>query len=117
MTLASLPDSTPTTAATVLEDERSPPQIGCFEERREAYIEAMVDELEGAVKRRSLVRVKLDIGSQEWRREGKDHQSEKDFETERWTLEDVEKWKVSSRAFPHSSWSLLTTSAPNHVDG
>lgn len=54
----------------------------------------MVDELEGAVKRRSLVRVKLDIGSQEWRREGKD--GEREFEEERWSVEEVEKWKVSS---------------------
>jgi len=94
MTLASLPSSTPTPVVAI--DERTPPQIGNFEERREAYVEAMVDELEGAVKRRSLVRVKLDIGSQEWRREGK-NAGEKEFEQERWSLEDVEKWKVSSR--------------------
>ena len=100
MTLASLPTSTPTPV--VVEDERTPPQIGNFEERRERYIEAMVDELEGAVKRRSLVRVKLDIGSQEWRREGK-NAGEKEFEKEKWSLEEVEKWKVSSREVYYAS--------------
>ncbi|GAA6059670.1 hypothetical protein JCM10212_000057 [Sporobolomyces blumeae] len=81
------------------------PKIGNFRTRREEYISALVDELEVAVKKRSLVRVKVDVGNQEWKKAtpesirgdeiSKGHQGsgDLDFQNERWSLEDVERWK------------------------
>ncbi|GAA5908104.1 hypothetical protein JCM5296_002228 [Sporobolomyces johnsonii] len=68
-----------------------PPQIGSFVDRREEYLEAVVDELEWAVKRRSLIRVKLDIGSQEWLVDGEPMAG-----TDRWAMSELEKWKIDS---------------------
>lgn len=67
------------------------PQIGNLDRYREPFVKSMVDELEFSVKRRSLVRVKLDIGSQEWRREGK---AEAATGRERWSIEEIETWRV-----------------------
>lgn len=54
----------------------------------------MIDELEASVKRRSLVRVKMDFGTQEWRRDGVKN-AEDEFVRDRWSIEEIEKWSVS----------------------
>lgn len=84
--------------STVEEVERGPPPIGNFDERRNEYAKALVDELEFAIRRRSLVRVKLDLGSQEWRRVGRSGGGggETELSKQRWGIEEIEKWRVSS---------------------
>ncbi|GAA5902161.1 uncharacterized protein JCM6883_001315 [Sporobolomyces salmoneus] len=82
------------------------PQIGDFGKHRKEFIKSMVDELEFAVKRRSLVRVKLDLGSQEWRREGGTGVMG-DFGKERWGIEEIENWRTDT--------STSSTSTPSPV--
>ncbi|GAA5995383.1 hypothetical protein JCM5350_006247 [Sporobolomyces pararoseus] len=71
------------------------PQIGDFDELRDDYIRTMVDELEASVKRRSLVRVKMDFGTQEWRRDGVKN-AEDEFVRDRWSIEEIEKWSTDN---------------------
>ncbi|GAA5918272.1 hypothetical protein JCM1841_002141 [Sporobolomyces salmonicolor] len=97
-----------------LEVEVHPPQIGSFVDRREEYLEAVVDELEWAVKRRSLIRVKLDVGSQEWFVDG-----ERTAGAKRWTMGEIEKWQVdsaSSASSPSVSPQFSTSLSRASVD-
>ncbi|GAA5962282.1 hypothetical protein JCM3765_004733 [Sporobolomyces pararoseus] len=91
------------------------PQIGDFDESRDKYIKTMVGELEASVKRRSLVRVKMDFGTQEWRRDGIKNDDE--IVRERWSIEEIEKWKTDNSetsncpVSPTFSTSLSSTTA------
>jgi hypothetical protein len=75
------------------------PSIGSFGFHREGYVEAVVDELETCVERRSLVRLKLAAGTQQFM----PPEGEKELKMamgQRWGVEEIEKWKVCSfRAF------------------
>ncbi|GAA5972575.1 hypothetical protein JCM21900_006629, partial [Sporobolomyces salmonicolor] len=97
-----------------LEVEVHPPQIGSFVDRREEYLEAVVDELEWAIKRRSLIRVKLDVGSQEWFVDG-----ERAAGAKRWTMGEIEKWQIdsaSSASSPSVSPQFSTSLSRASVD-
>ncbi|GAA5883688.1 hypothetical protein JCM16303_004767 [Sporobolomyces ruberrimus] len=102
-------------SSTVEEVERGPPPIGNFDERRNEYAKALVDELEFAIRRRSLVRVKLDLGSQEWRRVGRlggggGGGGETELGKQRWGTEDIEKWRTETTGSPDPNAS--TSSSP-----
>ncbi|GAA6011090.1 hypothetical protein JCM10207_005492 [Rhodosporidiobolus poonsookiae] len=84
------------------------PQVGHFETHREQYVEAVVDELEACVARRSLVRVKVIVGQQAWLlHETKEANGAE--EGQGYALPDLEGWKVdASRSFatPHFDYSM-----------
>ncbi|GAA6006750.1 hypothetical protein JCM11491_003168 [Sporobolomyces phaffii] len=92
-TSSSAVNNAPTVPDPRVEGETTPPPIGNFDALRDEYVQALVDELEVSVKRRSLVRVKLDIGSQEWRRDVGSADTE--FCKERWSLDEIENWQAS----------------------
>lgn len=85
------------------------PSIGSYCLNQQAYIEAVVDELETCVERRSLVKLKLCPGTSFFLAPKPTGAFSLAAEEKGWTVEDVEGWKVRL-ACPLSATSELTTS-------
>ncbi|GAA5869246.1 hypothetical protein JCM8547_005176 [Rhodosporidiobolus lusitaniae] len=90
------------------------PQVGSFEAHRAEYVQAVVEELEECVNRRSLARVKIVIGQQGWVL----HDDES--ETAAYGMDEVEeKWKVDdSRPFcaPHFEYGMSESAVSSFVE-
>ncbi|GAA5974603.1 hypothetical protein JCM11641_007020 [Rhodosporidiobolus odoratus] len=116
----SSPSPSPSSVLLLGLDDSGPPlpQVGSFEARREEYISAVVDELEACVGRRSLVRLKVVVGQQEWKLSmGTEGQGQGTPEGEGWPMTDVEGWKVdASRSQPFGSPQFTYAMSKETID-
>ncbi|BGP52144.1 hypothetical protein JCM10450v2_008115 [Rhodotorula kratochvilovae] len=90
------------------------PAIGDFASHRDAYVGALVDELETWIARRSLVRVKILVGTQGWLRTEGQLARERDFSVEE--LERVSLTPACPFGSPHFVSSLSRSAAHALLD-
>ncbi|GAA5884192.1 hypothetical protein JCM6882_002174 [Rhodosporidiobolus microsporus] len=120
---AASPTPSPSSATTSvldllgLNDSNSPlPQVGSFDAHRGDYINAVVDELQACVNRRSLVRLKVVIGQQGWLL----HDAEQGVpEKKEWPVDEVEGWKVDTSrpvGTPHFDYAMSRETVSSLVE-